>query len=300
MTIAARVQAQAKVNLFLNVFAQRDEDGYHALWTMFQRIDLADDVVVRVGGTSRSLDAAGATMPRDGLGPIERNLAFRAATAYLDEGESGLPRGFAIELTKNIPVGGGLGGGSADAGGVLRALNALSPRPLDAEKLQAIAASLGSDVPFLTSELVVAQALGRGDRFHATEWVPPASPMAVVVPDFSVATKDAYAWLDSDRPDDPYSDVTGFGAPPTFPGWPELATGRNDFEPVVEKRHPVLREYREKLVAAGAQLARLAGSGSCVFGIFPKSSALPTNLGPNALVVPTQTSARVVQVEVLQ
>lgn len=300
MSAAARVQAQAKVNLFLNVFAERDADGYHALWTVFQRIDLADDVVIRVGGNTQSLDAAGPALPRDGLGPVERNLAFRAAAAYLEDAGSALPSGFSIELTKNIPVGGGLGGGSADAGAVLRALNALSPRPLAPNRLQAIAASLGSDVPFLASELVTAQALGRGDRFHPVGWDPASSPMLLVVPDFPVATKDAYAWLDADRPTDTYGDVTGFGVPDTFPGWAELAQGANDFEPVVERRHPVLREYRDRLRIAGARLARMAGSGSTVFGIFDQNAALPSNMGPNARVIATRTSARVVQVEVLQ
>src|SRR5687767_3831363 len=186
MSATARAKAQAKVNLFLNVFAERDEEGYHALWTMFQRIDLADEVVVRVGGTFRSLDATGAAMPSAGLGPTDRNLAFRAAAAYLDQTDSGLPRGFAIELTKNIPVGGGLGCGSADAGAVLRALNTLSKRPVAAEELHAIASSLGSDVAFLASEMVVAQALGRGERMAPVEWVPPSSPMTVVVPNFGV------------------------------------------------------------------------------------------------------------------
>ena len=300
MRAAARVQAQAKVNLVLNVFAERDEDGYHALWTVFQRIDLADDVVVRLGGTSRSLDSQGPAMPREGLGSVEKNLAYRAAVAFLDEAGSSLPSGFSIELTKNIPVGGGLGGGSADAGGVLRALNALAPRPLSAKQLLAIAATLGSDVPFLASELVTAQALGRGDRFHPVSWTPPSSPMLLIVPDFPVATKDAYAWLDADRPTDPYGKVTGFGVPETFPGWPEIARGANDFEPVVEKRHPILGEYRRKLSNAGAQLVRMAGSGSTVFGIFGETVSLSTEMGANARVIPTRVSSRVVQVEVLQ
>lgn len=300
MSAVARVQGQAKVNLFLNVFAERDPDGYHALWTIFQRIDLADDVLIRVGGSARSLDAEGPAIPRDGLGAVEKNLAYRAAAAFLDQAGSALPRGFSIELTKNIPVGGGLGGGSADAGAVLRALNALAPSPLSAEKLRAIAASLGSDVPFLASELLTAQALGRGDRFHPVPWTPPASPMLLVVPDFPVATKDAYAWLDADRPTDNYGDVTGFGAPHAFGGWDELARGANDFEPVVEKRHPILREYRERLDAAGARLVRMAGSGSTVFGIFDENVAMPTSMGPSARVIPTRISARVVQVEVLQ
>src|ERR671937_1623495 len=142
---SARVMAQAKVNIFLLVGGV-DDSGYHVLATLFQRIDLADEVVVRVGGPSRSrsLDCSGPQLPRDGLGPVEKNLAFRAALAYADR--TGWPRGFAVELTKNIPVGGGLGGGSADAGAVLRALEVLSPRPVGPQAIQDLAASLGADV----------------------------------------------------------------------------------------------------------------------------------------------------------
>ena len=300
MSAAARVQAQAKVNLFLNVFAARDEDGYHALWTVFHRIDLADEVVIRVGGTSRSLDVSGPALPSGGLGATEKNLAYRAAVAYLDAAGASLPKGFSIELSKHIPTGGGLGGGSADAGAVLRMLNALSPKPLAAMQVRHIAAALGSDVPFLASELVSAQALGRGDRFHDTGWKAPSTPMVVVIPDFAVATKDAYAWLDSDRPLDPYGDATGFGVPNVFPGWADPGRGANDFEPVVAKRHPIISTYLEKLRDSGAELVRMAGSGSCVFGIFPQNSALPKDFGPHARVIHTRTSDRVVQVEVLQ
>src|SRR6185503_11221787 len=110
----ARVQAQAKVNLFLRVGPpRRDAGGYHDIATLFQRIDLADDLIVRAGGSSRSIDCAGPQLPPEGLGDPQKNLAFRAAEAYAEH--VGRPRGFSIELTKRIPVGGGLGGGSADA-----------------------------------------------------------------------------------------------------------------------------------------------------------------------------------------
>src|SRR3954466_3871881 len=102
----ARVAAQAKVNLRLKILAQ-EIDGYHSIETIFARIDLADDVVVRLGNPGRSLDTHGAD-----LGPTEKNLAYRAALAY--EAATGWPESFAIEITKHVPVGAGLGGGSAD------------------------------------------------------------------------------------------------------------------------------------------------------------------------------------------
>ena len=140
----AHVVAQAKVNLFLRILA-REASGHHQLETLFQRLELGDDVRVRVGVPGRSLDCGGA----DDLGPTARNLAWRAAQVYHEA--TGWPDGWAIEIEKRIPVGGGLGGGSADAGAVLRCLNALAPRPLSAGGLLALAAPLGAAVPFLAT-----------------------------------------------------------------------------------------------------------------------------------------------------
>src|SRR3982751_6289548 len=136
MTRVARVRAQAKINLFLRVLA-RESSGYHQIETLFCRLALGDDVTVRVGVRGRSLDCNGA-LPSEGLGPVEQNLAWRAAVAYADA--ASWPIDFAIEIEKRIPVGGGLGGGSADAGAVLRALDALAPSPLAPQALLDIAA----------------------------------------------------------------------------------------------------------------------------------------------------------------
>ena len=160
----ARVVAQAKINLFLRVLA-REASGYHQLETLFQRLALGDDVRLRGGVAGRALDCRGAD-----VGPVERNLAWRAATAYAER--AGWPDGFAIEIDKRIPVGGGLGGGSADAGAVLRCLDALHPSPLGSAALLAIAATLGADVPFLTAEAPRALAWGRGERMLALPPLP--------------------------------------------------------------------------------------------------------------------------------
>ena len=276
----ARTQAQAKVNLFLRV-GPRDASGYHEITTLFHRIDLADDVVVRVGGSVRALDCAGPQLPPAGLGDPDKNLAYRAAAAFAER--AGWPRGFAIELTKNIPVGGGLGGGSADAGAVLRALEAMAPRPIGAEALQGVAASLGSDVPFFASEHASAKGSGRGETLEPAPATP--YPALLLVPRFSISTADAYRWLDEFREagTSPPSDPTG-----------------NDFEPVVEARYPELCEYRTRLVASGARIARLSGSGSTVFGVFEGSAPSGKDMAVDGLVLTTRTSSRVVQVEVLE
>ena len=182
----ASTLAQAKVNLFLRVLA-REVSGYHQLETLFQRLELGDDVRVRVGVSGRSLDCGGVD-----LGPTERNLAWRAAVAYAES--TGWPDGFAIEIDKRIPTGAGLGGGSADAGAVLRCLNALAPRPLSPTELLALAAPLGADVPFLTAEAPLALAWGRGERMFALPTLP-ARRVHLALFGEGVSTVEAYAAL---------------------------------------------------------------------------------------------------------
>src|SRR5215472_403307 len=192
MSQIARVAAQGKVNLLLRVLA-REHSGYHSIETIFLRLSLADDVVVRVGATvsGRSLDCTGDALPEGGLGPTEKNLAYRAACAYRDE--TGWPGTFAIELTKQIPTGAGLGGGSADAGAVLRALDAMSPSPLG-HRLVELAPSLGADVAFMTIDSPMALAWGRGERLLPLPALLPR-PIVLVMPAFAVSTTDAYGWL---------------------------------------------------------------------------------------------------------
>ena len=158
----ARVEAQAKLNLFLKVLA-REDSGFHQIETLFCRLALADTLTVRVTASGRTLECSGERLPAGGLGPPDANLAWRAAAIYAEE--TGFPPGFEIAIEKRIPVGGGLGGGSADAGAVLRALNALNPSPLPPRDLLRLAAALGADVPFLTQDSApTALAWGRGAR----------------------------------------------------------------------------------------------------------------------------------------
>lgn len=302
MTRVARARAQAKVNLTL-VVGPRDDTGYHQIFTVFQRLELADEVVVRADVNGRSLDCAGPRLPRGGLGPTEQNLAWRAAVAYAER--TGWPRGFAIELVKHIPAGGGLGGGSADAGAVLRALDALAPRPLGQTGLEEVALTIGADVPFLTSTHALAAATGRGERLYPEDALPDVH-VALVVPSFSVSTADAYRWLDEARGPNAVASGGGLasGVPVeemTVDGWDAIAAASmNHFEPVVEQRHPQLADFRRQLTARGAFLSRLSGSGSTVFGLFDEAPPAARALGVDAQVIPTRTSDSVVQVEVLE
>jgi 4-diphosphocytidyl-2-C-methyl-D-erythritol kinase len=292
MTRSARVLAQAKINLLLRVLA-RETSGYHAIETVFLRLDLGDDVCVRVAA-GRSIDCRGPSMPAEGLGAPQSNLAYRAAAAYADA--TGWPSGFAIEIEKRIPIGGGLGGGSADAGAVLRALDALSPRPLR-ERLIDLAAPLGADVPFMTTEHAMALGWGRGERLLPL--APLASrPVLLAVPQFGIATGDAYGWLADDREGYvPHAAVLDLAQ---LASWNTLGRSAvNDFQLVVERRHPPIAEITSALRRAGASIAMLSGSGATVFGLFeepPLPELLRELAATGVSLLQTRTSAGIATV----
>jgi 4-diphosphocytidyl-2-C-methyl-D-erythritol kinase len=287
----ARVAAQAKLNFGLRILA-RERSGYHEIETLYARIALADVVTVRPREGERSLVVRGLES-----GPELANLAYRAGVAYSDA--AGWPGGFEIEIEKKIPVGGGLGGGSADAGAVLRALNALAPRPVSGAELLRIALTLGADVPYLTSMEPFALAWGRGERMLALPALPERTVL-LVLPGFAVSTAEAYGWIASSRPADVPS--------PRLVSVAELTTWDslqphvvNDFELVVCERYPEAASTIAQLRAAGATIAGMSGSGSTLFGVVPLfsdtvalASALP------GTVVPTRTVTRVAAVELVE
>jgi 4-diphosphocytidyl-2-C-methyl-D-erythritol kinase len=287
--VAARVAAQAKVNLMLRV-GERRRDGYHEVATILARIELADDVVVRPLRSGLTLTVAGAPTLED----VEQNLASRAARAYMEAAH--WPPGCGIHIEKRIPLGAGLGGGSSDAGAVLRALDSLSPRPLGMADLAHVGASLGADVPFFTHDMPMALGTGRGDMIEEIGPLPPRW-LALVMPSFAIATRDAYAWLDIHRVDVgtlPWPDRAD--AAEQARQWTTLAQHAvNDFETVIHSKHPEIAAYRDALRQAGAFLAMMSGSGSAVFGVFderPDAGALARAC--NAEVVVSRVPARVV------
>jgi 4-diphosphocytidyl-2-C-methyl-D-erythritol kinase len=287
------------VNLFLRVLA-REANGYHQLETLFCRLDLADSVVVRTGVRGRSLDCAGDVIPADGLGPIERNLAWRAAEAFA--ATSGWPNDWSIEITKRIPVGGGLGGGSSDAGAVLRCLNALAPAPIAERELLRIAASLGADVPFLTLDAPLALGWGRGERLLTLPPLPSRDVALVCFP-FGVSTHDAYAWIDEEPiQSSPDAIALRLADLSTWDGVARAA--HNDFESVVAPRFPDiasgLAELRALAAATGDPnaIAMLAGSGATLFVLSERLSAHDVRVdGGSSRIVRTRTASRVVDVE---
>lgn len=270
---SARVAAQAKVNLALRILA-REIGGFHQIETLFQRLALADQVMVRESA-GRTLDVrfTDATRAAD-LGPMEQNLAWRAADAYA--AVAGWPSGFAIEIDKQIPVGGGLGGGSADAAAVLRALDALARRPLGTAALIAIAARLGADVAFLASASELALAWGRGDRLLDLPPLP-AARVLLVVPDFGVNTALAYGALAARRAAINASAGAAWRSPRAIGGWSAVAADAvNEFEDVIFALHPQLAAVRAQLaVLPQARMALMSGSGSTLFAVLHGDTATP-------------------------
>lgn len=288
-TIAA-VEAQAKVNLFLRVLA-REEGGFHQLETLLTRLELADSVRVATDTDARELTVTGPD-----TGPPERNLAYRAAAAFMQA--AGWPRGFSITIEKRIPVRGGLGGGSADAGAVLRALNALAPKPLAAAELATLAFRLGADVPFLATELPLALAWGRGERLLGLRSLP-AREVVLCVPPFGIETAKAFDWIAAARRE----------AAPAAPRpltmddldrWDGVARlAANDLEGPVLERHPELAAALGVLEGAGARIARMSGSGSTLFGVFDRRPGEMTGLPAGMATIQSRTTTSVAQVRLL-
>lgn len=293
---AARTLAQAKINLALRVLA-KEPDGFHAIETVFLRLELGDDVELRVTSGKRSLKCF---EMRDW--PAEGNLAYRAAALFADE--TGWPRGFEIEIVKNIPIGGGLGGGSADAAAVLRILNGLAPKPASEKALFALAGQLGSDVPFLVSDYAMAMAWGRGDKLLRLDPLP-SRDVQLFFPPFGIDTGQAYTLLDDSR-----GDAVSRNPELTtemFADWESAAKNSvNDFESVIRPRWSEI----DALLTRGARSGlfyRMSGSGSTVFKIagVTKRQARPESTIPSVDVpagtrsIMTCTSTSVVPIELL-
>ena len=257
---AVRIHAPAKVNLRLSVMA-REASGHHQLETIFQGLEFGDEVEVRLGGEGVHLDVLGPSpcAPED-------NLAYQAAMAF--GRRAGICDGIAIRLTKRIPAGGGLGGGSSDAAAVLKALNEMFRGGLETAALSRIAADLGADVPYFLSTSPLALAWGRGDRCMALSPLPSA-PVLLCLPDEEVETRQAFAALARAREATPAPAPTGALDPEALGTWRGIAgLAVNDFEPVVFGTHPVLGRLHGALEATGPIVCRLAGSGAAVFAVY--------------------------------
>jgi 4-diphosphocytidyl-2-C-methyl-D-erythritol kinase len=253
---AVVVGAPGKVNLGLRVAALRG-DGYHELDTLFATIDLADELRVErtAAGVSGEVEVdpqAGAVGEVPPIGPD--NLAARAAAAWLRA--AALDGGVRIALRKTLPVAAGLGGGSSDAGAVLRAMARLWPA--DADPV-AVAAELGSDVPFFAAGVAAARGRGRGERLTPLE-LPPRW-LVLANPRLPVPVGQAYAALTAFGPPLERSAILDAWRAGGAPPW------RNDLQPGVLRRFPEVRAAWRALADAGLDAPLLSGSGATCFAL---------------------------------
>jgi 4-diphosphocytidyl-2-C-methyl-D-erythritol kinase len=240
--------APAKLNLFLHIVGRRS-DGYHELQTLFQLIDLVDElrIEVREDGEIRRLGGPAEV-------PAEQDLVLRAARLF--RRESGVRLGADLAVVKRIPLGGGLGGGSSDAATALAALNQLWGVGAGEQDLARLGLSLGADVPvFLSGHNAWAE--GVGERLTAVD-LPPRC-FAVVRPPVAISTAAVFQAPELTR-NSPRTTIRGFLE----------AGGRNDCESVVAARYPEVREALDRLGRFAP--ARLTGTGSCVFAAFDRAA----------------------------
>lgn len=252
--------AFAKLNLYLGIHGLR-EDGYHELETVFQSIDLQDQVGISVhdkGGISLRCNKR--FLPTD-----ERNLAYRAALAFFEAAELENP-GLHINIKKVIPVGAGMAGGSTDAACVLRLLNRAFGRPLSKEQLAETALKLGADVPFCLWG-GTALAGGVGEKLKPLAPMPDCS-IVVVKPHFSVSTKVAFGLYDSLPSDRCPSSGAVIKALEQGDVTALAQNLYNSLEGPVGGKHSRILQLVDRLHNAGALGAQMTGSGSAVFGIF--------------------------------
>ena len=261
MPESLRVRSLAKINVDLRVLHKRS-DGFHELRTIFQTISLADTIEIEhQRGRTRIEVESNVHIPE--------NLIIKATESVLRSARaSGRVR---FRLTKRIPLGSGLGGGSSNAASVLLALPVLLGKRIPLERLLALAAELGSDVPFFLIGGAAA-GLGRGTELFPLPDVT-SRPALLITPGIHSSTTDAYRGLKRKSAclADPAT-LNEFAAST----WQFAESGfgpdigfRNDFEPVVFSQHPQLKSIKGKLLELGARPALMSGSGSSLFGMFP-------------------------------
>lgn len=261
---SVRLRAPAKVNLGLRVFGEL-RDGTHSVATVYQAVDLFDDVELALGEEGIRITVHGPR--REGVPESTDNLAARAAEALF--AATGRSAGVEIRLTKRIPNGAGLGGGASDAAAVLHGLALLLGDALPPDGLTEIAATLGADVPFF---LRGGTAFGyhRGDHLLALP-SPSALPALLVVPDVNVSTFWAYHAWDLQRRRESATPAIGLPLSASF-SLEDLGRCRNDFEQVVFAKFPEIEGVHRSLAEGRPILARLSGTGSACFSLYGDAS----------------------------
>lgn len=250
-----KLKAYAKINLSLKILGLRP-DGYHELESVMQSVTLFDTLTLTPIDSGIEVVTTNLQLPTN-----NKNLAYKAAEVFEGSvGNRGKMRdgGIKIYIEKNIPLGAGLAGGSADAAAVLVGLNNIYGKKLSQEELMVLGARIGSDVPFcvMGGNCTVK---GRGERVLRNV-LSVTRNYLLVIPDVEVSTKWAYNEFDR---------ITHYPLP--------ITDSKNDLESVVIKKYPVIQKVKERMLGLGCTFAQMSGSGSSVFG-FPASQAMANDM----------------------
>ena len=265
------ILAPAKINLFLEVLGRR-QDGYHELRTLMCCISLSDTLSLTLGGTDHRIDCDQPDVPSD-----DSNLALKAAKLFnqhLSAHSEINPQKVSIRLTKQIPAGAGLGGGSSDAAAVLVHLNNQYNKPFNIAQLQSMALKVGADVPFFIEQRP-ALACGIGEQLEPfsglSRW-----GAVVVYPGFAISTAQVFENLNLGltkcKKKLRYSPFNQGKFDPTR----HLC---NDLEGVAVRHFPIIGQIKKELLNQGAMGSLMTGSGSAVFGLFADASAARSAAG---------------------
>lgn len=256
-------KSPCKVNLILNILGRR-ADGFHELETVMQPVNLCDELTFERAGAGLQLTCSHPELPCD-----SKNLVHRAATAFLAAAK--ISDGVRIHLQKNLPLAGGIGGGSANAAVTFSALNELFGQPLPLKKLHELAAALGSDVPFFLYDQP-ALATGRGEKVRTLENFPALKGKAffLVHPGFGISTPWSYQNL-ARFPKDQNGTPGRAQKLVSHLQTGDLKTAAGEFYNSLEApafdKFPVLQLYQEFLRENGALVSLMSGSGSTTFAI---------------------------------
>ena len=242
-----------KINLGLNVIRKRT-DGYHDISTCFYPVPW-NDVLEIVPAKNFSFATSGKFIP----GTAADNLCVRAY--HLLKKDFDL-KPVAIHLMKIVPIGAGLGGGSADGAYTLKILDEIFSLAITKAKLREYAAALGSDCAFFIDPKPMAGS-GRGEVLNDVDISLKGKFLIIVKPEVQISTADAFAGITVKQPSEEVKTIVEQRA---IDEWKDLLV--NDFESPVFKRFPVINQLKQKLYAFGAAYASMSGSGSAVFGIF--------------------------------
>lgn len=273
--------APAKINLFLDVIRKR-EDGYHDLGTVFQTVDAGDTLTLEA--RNDGVITLEYNKPQDY--PKESDLVYKAAVALKNyavgmvSGSENSPEekqqaenlGADLYLEKVMPLGAGLGGGSADAAATLRGLNRLWNLNLPATILEEIGAKLGADVPFLVrGGTAFAEGIGERLTFKSPLQLSGDEHLLIATPLDAVPTKDAYAGVPKSGPDrwENFKGIMNAECRMQNSDFLVRLVNFNAFETSVFPKHPLVASMKEEFVKLGARATLMSGSGASVFGIFP-------------------------------